>query len=187
MRRNWHLTALAALAACGGMSDADAIRLVRSYNAHVIDAFRAGDVRLIDPVVGLEEGKKLTGLIGVKLDAGVTLEAEMLELLVLGVERAKGEVIVRTEERWYYRERRIGSGEQVGQDSRDHYFMRYHLRRLEGRWVVDRIAFDRPPEVGRTIVPVGDVSAMHGVQTRRDAGDMGRSAWRPPRFDARAQ
>jgi hypothetical protein len=99
----------------------------------------------------------------VKLDAGVTLDATLERLDVLGVERADGEVVVRTEERWHYRDRAIGTGAQVGEDSRDRYFMRYHLRRLDGRWVVDRVAFERAPEVGREAVPVLDAAAAHGA------------------------
>jgi hypothetical protein len=183
MRRIWPLATLAALAACGWMSNAEAVKLVRSYNAHVIDAYRAGDVRLVDSVVGPEEGKKLTGLIGVKLDMGVTMDAKVLEFRVLGVERRKDEVVVRTEERWYYRDVKIGTGEQVGQDSADHYVMRYHLRKPEGRWVVDAIVFDQPPEVGRTVAPEADVSSMHGVLPARKTSDGGAPVWRPPAFD----
>ncbi len=185
MRRIRPLVALAALATCGRMSDGEAVKLVQSYNAHVIDAYRADDVRLIDPVVGPGEGKKLTGLIGVKLDMGIAMDARVLEFRVLGVERRKDEVVVRTEERWYYRDLKIGTGEQVGQDSTDHYFMRYNLRKPEGRWVVDAIAFEKPPEVGRTVAPEADVASMHGVQPTRKLGDGEAPAWRPPAFDGR--
>jgi hypothetical protein len=157
---------LLALAGCHGLGDARATRLVRAYNDKVIEAFRTGDARLVEGVAGPKEAKKLTGLIGVKLDQGLTLDAQLLELRVLKMERADDAVLVETAEEWYYRERRIGSGEQIGQDSRDHYRMRYVLRRLDQRWVVDEIQFAAPPQVGRTVVPnhaAPDV--LHGVRS----------------------
>lgn len=182
-RRILALALLAGLPGCGGLSDADAVELVQRYNERVIAAFRAGDARLIDPVTGPTDGKRLTGLIGVKLDQGITLDAEMTAFAPLRVERPKDEVLVFTEERWYYRDRRIGSGEQVGQDSTDHYFMRYHLRKLSGRWVVDHIAFEREPEVGRKeALDRGDFGAMHGVQTIDPSAGQprGEASRRPP-------
>lgn len=137
------------LLACRPMSRDEAVRLVETYNRAVIEALRTGDARLIEPVTGQVEGRKLTGLIGVKIDQGVTMDAALLDLRIIDVEYGREEVVVSTEERWHYLERRIGSGEQVGPDSRDHYFMRYHLRRPEKRWVVDRIEYAKPPEVGR--------------------------------------
>ncbi len=188
-RRRLLLGSLAVLAGCRGLSDADAVKLVQAYNDRVVAAFRAGDARLIDPVTGPTDGKRLTGLIGVKLDQGITLDAQLSSFAVLGVERGKDEVLVHTEERWYYRDRRIGTGEQVGQDSNDHYFMRYHLRKLVGRWVVDRIAFEREPEVGRREVSNrGDFGSMHGVQTVDPGSAHGAQApWGPPVFGERAR
>ena len=115
---------LLAVAGCHGLGEARATRLVRAYNGKVIEAFRTGDARLVEGVAGPKEAKKLTGLIGVKLDQGLTLDAQLLELRVLKVERAHDAVLVETAEEWYYQERRIGSGERVGQDSRDRYHMR---------------------------------------------------------------
>jgi len=142
------LLSLLALAACrGGPSDEAAVGQVRAYNQKVIEAFRTGDARVVEPVTGPTDGRRITGLIGVKLDAGLTLDARLLELKPVGVERRSNEVVVVTEERWSYVHRRLGTGEEVGPYSNDHYFMRYHLRRQEGRWVVDEIAFAKPPEV----------------------------------------
>lgn len=145
------LLAVAALlvCACSSFSDADAVEVVRRYNARLIEAYRAGDVRLVDPLVGEVEGKRLTGLIGVNLDEGITLDAELLELQPTGVERRDAAVVVSTRERWYYRNRKIGTREQVGPDSTDSYVMRYWLGRVEGRWVVERTEFAEPPQVGR--------------------------------------
>lgn len=178
------LCAVVALAGCSAFSDADAVQLVRDYNRRVVQAFRAGDASLVDAVTGPTDGKRLTGLIGVKLDQGITLDAELLALAPLRIDRAGREVVVHTEERWTYRNRRIGSGAQIGPESTDHYFVAYHLARLDGRWVVDHIDFDRPPEVGRRIEVATDPRAMHGVQTL-DAGAAPRApsgAWTPPRF-----
>ena len=39
---------------------------MRRYNEKLIEAYRLGDERIVDGLVGDEEGKKLLGLIGVK-------------------------------------------------------------------------------------------------------------------------
>jgi len=104
--------------------------------------------------------------VGVKLDQGLTLDARLVELQPRGVERRGDEVVVTTDERWHYLDRRIGTGEQVGQDSRDHYVMRYFLRKSGKAWVVDRTEFAEKPEVGRTQVPDrAPAGAFHGMET----------------------
>ncbi|MGC4116856.1 MAG: hypothetical protein QM765_20300 [Myxococcales bacterium] len=148
-----------------GLSDGDAQRLVRSYNDKLIEAYRTGDEKVVDPLVGDEEGKKLLGLIGVKLDMGLTLDASLVELKWRGVERpTEGEAHVLTEERWHYRDRRIGSGETVGQESDDHYAMRYVLKKVSSRWVVSAVSFEQPPSVGRPTAPNTAAPAVfHGM------------------------
>jgi hypothetical protein len=137
------------LAACGDGGRKEARRLVERYNRVVAEAYRRGDVRLIDPVVGPEEGKKIAGLIGVRTDFGLTLDAQMLSLEITGVAKKKDEMRVWTKEAWSYRDLRIGTGEQVGEASRDSYEMLYVLRPREGDWRVDEIRFASEPQVGR--------------------------------------
>ena len=100
---------------CNRVSQADARQLVERYNKFVSEAYRRGDIKLVDSVVGPNEGRKLTGLIGVRLDLGITLDSQLLSLDVIGVEQKPNELFVRTKEKWSYRDRKIGSGEQVGQ------------------------------------------------------------------------
>lgn len=165
------LGAAAALACSGRPSAAEAEDLVRRYNALVSDAYRAGDFRIAQPAVGDDELRRLAGHIGARLDQGITMDARLLELTVKGVEPAAGGLVVTTDERWHYLDRRIGSGEQVGQDSTDRYAMRYFLTRVEKRWLVDRTEFADKPEVGRTEVPDrGEPRALHGVTTPEQAG-----------------
>lgn len=134
---------------CGGVSRPEAKRLVERYNAVVAEAYRRGDVKLVDGVVGPEEGRKLTGLIGVRLDMGVAMDSKMLSLEVLDV-ASKGDLLkVRTRERWRYCDRQIGTGTVVGEESEDEYVMLYHLARSRGRWLVERIEFAAPPKIGR--------------------------------------
>jgi hypothetical protein len=153
-----------ALAACERVSDKDARELVERYNRVASEAYRRGDARLIDPVVGPNEGKKLTGLIGVRLDMGITLDAKLLSLDVTGVEQAKDELQVRTKERWQYRDLKIGSGEQVGEESLDSYEMLYVFKRIDRAWMVDEIRFTAPPQVGRNTMPWGaDPRDLHGT------------------------
>ena len=141
--------ALALLAGCGKSDFAEARKQVERYNAHVAEAYRRGDVRLIDPVVGDTEGKKITGLIGVRSDFGLTLDSTLLALDITGVERESDRMEVRTRERWSYRDLRIGSGEQVGEASTDEYAMVYFFVRTNQNWVVDELRFTSEPQIGR--------------------------------------
>jgi hypothetical protein len=155
---------VAAIAACQGVSNEEALQLVERYNRVVCEAYRRGDVNLIDPVVGPNEGKKLTGLIGVRLDMGMTLDAELLSLEVTGVEQHEHTLQVQTRERWRYRDRKIGTGEQIGEESLDYYEMLYIFKKINKAWMVDKIKFTAPPRVGRKTTPWGaDAKVMHGI------------------------
>jgi hypothetical protein len=156
----------------GGVSKAQARRLVERFNQVVSEAYRRGDVTLIDPVVGPNtvEGKRLTGLIGVRLDLGITLDAELLDLDVTGVERSGDVLQVRTKERWRYRDRKIGSGEQVGEESSDSYELLYTFRQFDKVWMVAETQFTSPPQVGRKAAPwAADVKTLHGFAPAPDA------------------
>ena len=158
--------------ACQGLPDDEARRLVERYNRVVCEAYRRADVTLIDPVVGPNEGRKLTGLIGVRLDAGITLDAELLELQIVGVDQSSEELRVRTSETWSYRDRRIGSGEQVGEESLDEYEMLYVFKMFADTWKVDEIRFATPPRVGRPTGPFGtDRAERHDLPEQVTAGE----------------
>lgn len=138
-----------ALAGCGRAGLGEARQLVERYNKVVAEAYRRGDVKLIDPVVGPNDGRRITGLIGVRSDLGLTMDSELLSLEVTGVEKAKDVMRVQTREQWRYRDLRIGTGEQVGQVSTDNYEMAYCFIRTNQQWLVDEIIFTSTPQVGR--------------------------------------
>jgi hypothetical protein len=153
-----------AAAACHRVSDADAEKVVRAYLARIVEAYRASDAEIAAPVASQREATKLTGLIGVKRDADLTLDAELLEIAFDRFARDGQEVVVETRERWRYRDRQIGTGKRVGEESYDAYRMRYHLAREKGRWVVDRLDFAEPPQVGRKSAPMAvDPRILHGL------------------------
>lgn len=149
----------------GSLSAERAERLVRAYNQRLIEAYRSSDPELLEGVAGPSECRKILGLIGVKSDQGISLDATLLSLAVRGVERrAAGTVVVTTEEAWRYADRRIGSGETVGEPSADHYRMAYHLERLKaGTWVVGQVRFASPPLVGRATVSDRVPTAGHAA------------------------
>ncbi|MEI8351222.1 MAG: hypothetical protein WCG36_02810 [bacterium] len=155
------LACVAGLTGCRGVSHVQARRLVEHYNAVVSEAYRRGDVKRVDGVVGVEEGRKLTGLIGVRFDMGVTLDSTLLSLEVLEVTPAGDRLQVRTRERWRYCDRRIGTGEPVGGESEDNYVMRYHFMRSGRTWLVERIEFAEPPAIGR---PQALWAVAHGTR-----------------------
>jgi hypothetical protein len=155
---------LAFTSGCGRVSLADARQLVERYNQVVSEAYRRGDVQLIDPVVGPNESKKLTGLIGVRLDMGITLDSKLLTLEVQSVEQAKDGLRVSTKERWSYRDLKIGTGEQVGEASVDSYEMLYHFKKMQKQWVMNEIQFTSAPQVGRkTTTWAADTLTLHGI------------------------
>ncbi len=165
------------LSACGGISDAEAVRRVEEYNRVVTEAYRSGDVRGLEAVAGPGEAKKVAALVGVNLDMGITLDAQLLDFQATGVERRGDAVVVSTAERWYYADRRIGTGEQVGQDSTDRYRMRYHLRREQGRWLVSEIEHAAQPVVGRREeAPRVPAAVLHGGQSRGGPAPAGGAA-----------
>jgi hypothetical protein len=157
------LAALSA-AACQRLSDRDAEKLVQTYLTRLAEAYRASDADVTAPVVSDRQGRKLTGLIGVKRDADLNLDAQLLEIRFERFERAGGAILVETRERWQYRDLKIGSGQQVGESSTDSYRLRYHIAREKERWVVDEIEFVEPPQVGRRAIPLPtDPRALHGL------------------------
>lgn len=164
MRRMMLVTLLAVATACGRGSEEEARQAVRTYLARLVEAYRTSDQSLVDPLVSEQQGLKLVGLIGVKRDAGVVLDAQILELIFLRAAREGDEWVVETRERWYYRDRKIGSGEQVGADSTDAYVMRYRFSRKEGRWILEDLAFVEAPQVGRKTAPMPvDARVLHGI------------------------
>jgi hypothetical protein len=162
------------------LSDAEARKLVETYNARLVDAYRTADVLVVSPVVSPTEEKKLTGLIGVKVDNGIALDASLLELRFGQIERGKDQVTVRSSERWFYRDRRIGTGEQVGEESSDSYEMLYRLVRHEGKWVVDAVEFTKEPTVGRKSAPgSNDAKVLHGMELAGDPVSAGTATAAP--------
>ena len=137
------------LTSCRPSATEQARALVERYNKVVSEAYRRGDAKLVSPVVGPREGKKLSGLISVRSDFGLVLDSHLLSLEVTGVERAKDVMRVSTRERWRYRDLRVGSGQQVGEESFDSYEMLYMFTNLNQAWLVDEIRFTKPPWVGR--------------------------------------
>ncbi len=157
-----------------GLPEDRAVRLVRAYNERLVEAYKVGDSSLVEKVSSPREAKKLGGLIGAKLDMGITLDSALLELEVLGVEQKAELTEVRTRERWTYLDRQIGTGKQVGEASTDLYEMLYQLRQIEGRWVVDEVRFAEPPIVGRKKAPSAmPASVAHGLAPPEEAPEKG--------------
>lgn len=164
MKRVLVLVALALVAACNRGSSKEAEEAVRTYLTRMADAYRASDESLVDPLVSEEQGRKLLGLIGVKRDAGVALDATLLEVKFVGSGRADGRWVVETKERWHYRDRKIGSGEQVGEESTDSYSMRYVFSVKDGRFILEELSFIGEPQVGRKAAPMPvDARLLHGL------------------------
>jgi hypothetical protein len=141
---------LLALSACrSGVSEAEAERLVRRYCERIVEAYRTSDAELVEPLVSPEQATKLAGLIGVKRDTGVVLDATLHELAVERVEPSGDDLLVVTRERWEYRDRKLGSGEPAGPASNDRYRVRYTFAPAKERRVLRRVEFVDPPVIDR--------------------------------------
>jgi len=159
------LVLAAASAACVPTGDRDeAQEAVRRYLARMAEAYRTADVTPVDPLVGDAVGRRLLGLIGVKRDLGVALDARLLELELTGVRSEGAHLVAETRERWYYADRRLSTGEQVGRDSIDAYAMRYRFSRRPGGLVLEDLEFIAAPVVGRQVQPIElDARRLHGL------------------------
>jgi hypothetical protein len=145
--------------------------LVERYNRVVSEAYRRGDVKLTDPVVGPKEGQRLISLIGVRRDFGLALDSRLLSLEVTGVEQSPSEMRVRTKERWRYRDLRLGTGEQVGEASLASYEILYRFTNIQQVWRVDEVRFTKPAWGGGRPVSL--------PADRKPAPDVARPAARP--------
>ncbi|MBL0211898.1 MAG: hypothetical protein IPQ13_13460 [Holophagaceae bacterium] len=154
-RRLFPIALLSVALACSQVSTREAKALVIRYNSVVCEAYRKGDIKIIDSVVGPDapDGRRLTGLIGVRMDMGLTLDANLESLELVGVDQAKEVLTIRTRETWRYRDLKSGTQQQVGEASVDRYEMLYHFRKHEGAWLVEETRFTSPPQVGRKETP----------------------------------
>lgn len=151
---------------CSRVSPRTARNLVARYNQVVSEAYRKGDIRLIDTVVGPKapDGQRLTGLIGVRIDMGITLDARLESLAVTQVDQLKDDLHIRTTEQWRYRDLKTETGQQIGEASVDHYEMVYHFKSHKGVWLVEETSFAAPPRIGRKEVPwTVDAQDAHGM------------------------
>ena len=155
MRVSFLLATLFFALACSQVSTREANRLVSRYNEVVSEAYRKGDILLIDEVVGpgAPDGKRLLGLIGVRADMGLTLDAHLESLELTGIEQAKDSLQVRTREQWRYRDLKVGTQVQVGEASVDRYEMIYFFKKHKGAWLVEETRFATDPQVGRKQMP----------------------------------
>jgi hypothetical protein len=164
MKRAAALVLAALLASCRGGTREEAEQAVRTYLTRLVDAYRTSDASLVDPLVNDQQGLKLVGLIGVKRDAGVVLDAKLLEIQFDRAAREGDQWVVETRERWYYRDRKIGTGEQMGEDSTDSYAMRYRFGRKGDRLILEDLEFIGEPRVGRKEAPMPvDPKILHGL------------------------
>lgn len=164
------VVAVAALA-CDREGEREPQAAVRNYIDKMVAAYRASNEEIVDPFVSEDLGRRLVGLIGVKRDAGTVLDAKLLDLEFTGVSKQGDAWVVETKERWYYADRKIGSGQQVGRDSTDSYVMSYRFVRIGGKLILDDLAFIGEPVVGRAAAaPKLDARIFHGTGATPDGG-----------------
>jgi hypothetical protein len=168
--RRWLFAAAAAFALVAGSAACQRDRrgeveqAVRTYLERLVAAYAASDETLVDPLVGEEQGRRLVGLIGVKSDTGIALEAKLLELSFVKVEGRGDEWTAETEEQWAYRDVGLKTRQQVGAPSVDRYAVRYTFVRKDGKLILEGVEFTEPPQVGRKTTPIMiDSRTAHGL------------------------
>ena len=123
-----------------------------------------------------------------KQDAGVVLDSKLLELQFVRVERERNDWVVETRERWYYRDRKVGTGEQVGEDSTDSYALRYRFARKDKRLVLEDLTFTEEPVVGRKSAPMPiEPRVLHGLPPERTGTEGVPPPGQPPLRGAHAE
>jgi hypothetical protein len=143
------IAALALTSGCHAADEREGQAAVQRYLDLLAKAYRASDAELVDPLLGDEQGLKVTGLIGVKRDMGLVLDATLLQIEFDKVTRDGAALVVETRERWKYLDRRIGTGQPAGPESTDAYRMRYRFERKEGKLLLADLSFIEAPEVGQ--------------------------------------
>jgi hypothetical protein len=169
---------------CNQETEKEGKAAVLRYVDQLARAYRASDAEIVDPLLDDAQGIKVTGLIGVKQDMGLVLDATLLEIKFDRIVRDGPALIVETREKWRYLDRRIGSGAQVGKESFDAYAMRYRFEKKKDKLLLVDLTFIEPPQVGRADPAYRlDVQTAHGAPPSRDEEGLGA----PPPADGPGQ
>ncbi len=136
------------LVACQRLDEQTAREVVAAYNGKVIQAFKEGDAGQLKGVASTVQTERMEKLIKTRLRKDLALESRLEDLEVLGVQKGRGSVAVRTRERWCYCDRQLSTGKLVGRPSEDVYEKVYILKRRGGAWVVEKVRFAAPPKFG---------------------------------------
>jgi hypothetical protein len=130
------------VAACGAARDPerdDLERAVRAYNDAVIRAHRERDAALASDIVTARELRKIIAIVDLKRGAELVLEADVDRLEVDAVEPLDDRRLVRTTERWRYRDRPLAPGASPGPLLVADMSMEYQLLKEDGRWKVNQV------------------------------------------------
>ncbi|NOZ95995.1 MAG: hypothetical protein GXP47_14845 [Acidobacteria bacterium] len=146
------------LVACQRLDKSTAREVVTAYNGKVIQAFKEGDAGYLRGVAATGQAERMEKLIKARLQRDLALESRLEDLEVVGVQKGRGSVAVRTKERWCYCDRQLSTGELVGRPSEDVYEKVYILKRRGGAWIVEKVRFTAPPKFGEKAGPWEDDS-----------------------------
>lgn len=114
-------------------------RAVRAYNEASILAYRTREFGPLRRVATAGEWGRVVVLVDLKSAGRLVLESELESFEVAGVERHDpGRAVVRTKERWRYRDRPLDPGKPRGPEFLVDMALEYQLVKEEGRWKVDR-------------------------------------------------
>ncbi len=128
------LAFVALLAGCGKSATREGEVLVRAYNDAAIAAYLTGDLRPLTAVAVPGEVQKVGVLVDFKTSAGLVLESRLEELKVTSAEKRPRDFLVRTRERWRYRDRPARAGPPAGPESVAVMTLEYHFVPDGERW-----------------------------------------------------
>lgn len=138
------LAGLVLAAACGppaeSVADYEVKIAVRRYNEALPTAYARADSGLLAETATPDEMRRVEDIIGFLAQGRMVMDARQ-EALEAGrvTHESEAAATVEATEIWWYRHFVPGTGEVRQAPRRVRYENRYHLRRVDGRWLVDRL------------------------------------------------
>lgn len=135
------LAALLALCSACSMGNGGEIeRIIRRYNALLIQGYRTQNMNPLLEVTTHEHALKLYHHMAALGEGQLRMESRLKGIRFLNVDRrGSSEAMVDTEETWDFTHYRMGTQEKYAEEKDFVYRMGYALNRVDGRWVITRV------------------------------------------------
>jgi hypothetical protein len=109
------------------------------YNNAVITAYKSLNIGPLNSVTTEEQLIRVDSFIGAFLQRDQIMESELHRMDFEDVKIDSDKATVRTTEDWSYRWIDSRTGEEVEPLKEIHYEMRYHLKKIDDKWLVEKV------------------------------------------------